>query len=126
MPSRAPSVAICMATFEPDPPLLKRQIASIKVQTHEAWTCLISDDGSSAERFELLGRLIGDDPRFTISRGEERHGFYRNFERALRMVPPEADFVALADQDDRWYPEKLAALVAACDRARLAYSDMRV
>jgi glycosyltransferase involved in cell wall biosynthesis len=115
-----------MATFDPDPTLLERQIASIRAQTHETWTCLVSDDGSSAERFELLRQLTADDPRFTVSRAEERLGFYLNFERALRMVPPEADFVALADQDDRWYPEKLAALLTACAGARLAYSDMRI
>lgn len=126
MPAQAPSVAICMATFEPDPPLLERQIASIQGQTHGGWTCLISDDGSAAERLELLQRLTGGDARFTISSGEERLGFYRNFERALRMVPPGAEFVALADQDDRWYPEKLEALLAACGEARLAYSDMRI
>jgi glycosyltransferase involved in cell wall biosynthesis len=126
MPTRTPSVAICMATFDPEPRLLERQIASIQAQTHPAWTCLISDDGSSEERFGALLRLTAEDPRFKVSRGQERLGFYLNFERALRMVPREADFVALADQDDRWYPEKLATLVQACGGARLAYSDMRI
>jgi O-antigen biosynthesis protein len=115
-----------MATFDPDPALLERQLDSLRAQSHENWTCLISDDGSSGERFQLLRRLTADEPRFTLSRAEERLGFYRNFERALRMVPQEADFVALADQDDRWYPEKLTALLTACGEAQLAYSDMRI
>lgn len=119
-------MAICMATFDPDPPLLERQIASIREQTHEAWTCLVSDDGSSPERFEHLRALTGEDPRFVLSQGETRLGFYSNFERALRMVPAEADFVALADQDDRWYPEKLATLLATRGDAQLVYSDMRI
>jgi glycosyltransferase involved in cell wall biosynthesis len=126
MPDSNPLVAICMATFEPDPPLLEAQIASIKAQTHERWVCLISDDGSSPERLALLGELTGDDPRFELHAAGERLGFYLNFERTLELVPPEAAFVALADQDDDWYPEKLAQLVAACGSARLAYSDMRI
>lgn len=126
MPAQAPLVAICMATFDPDPLLLERQLASIREQTHEAWTCLISDDGSAAERFDRLRSLTADDRRFVLSRSDERLGFYLNFERALRMVPPEAAFVALADQDDRWYPEKLAELLAGRRNARLAYSDMRI
>lgn len=126
MPAHAPLVAICMATFDPDPQLLERQIASIREQTHEAWVCLISDDGSSEERFERLRALIVDEPRFALSRGDARLGFYLNFERALRMVPADAAFVALADQDDRWYPEKLAELLVACRSAQLAYSDMRI
>ena len=115
-----------MATFDPDPALLERQLASIREQTHEGWVCLISDDRSPPERFERLQALTAGDPRFTLSRSEERLGFYLNFERALRMVPAEAAFVALADQDDRWYPEKLAALLAGCGDAQLVYSDMRI
>jgi glycosyltransferase involved in cell wall biosynthesis len=125
MPPQA-SVAVCMATFEPGPSLLEAQLASIRAQTHEGWVCLISDDGSDGERFELLRRLTADDPRFQLSRTEERLGFYRNFERALRLLPPEIEFIALADQDDRWYPQKLAVLLDACAGARLAYSDMRI
>jgi hypothetical protein len=126
MAAQDPPVAICMATYEPDPPLLEAQIESILAQTHGEWTCLISDDGSAPERLELLRELTASDPRFTVSAGTGRLGFYLNFERALAMVPPEAELVALADQDDRWYPEKLAALVAGIGDARLAYSDMRI
>src|SRR5436305_1551689 len=126
MLTEAPLVAICMATFEPEPRLLEGQIGSIREQTHENWVCLVSDDGSSAERLGHLRALTAGDERFTLSVGEERLGFYANFERALGMVPPEAGFVALADQDDRWYPEKLAALLAELGEAQLVYSDMRI
>src|SRR5207253_2463811 len=88
--AEAPLVAICMATYEPDPRLLERQIASIREQTHERWVCLVSDDGSGAERLAHLRELIEGDARFTLSVGEGRLGFYANFERALRMVPPRA------------------------------------
>jgi glycosyltransferase involved in cell wall biosynthesis len=126
MPAEAPLVAICMATFEPDPRLLDRQIGSIREQTHANWLCLLSDDGSSAERLGHLRELTAGDERFTLSVGAERLGFYANFERALGMVPAEAEFVALADQDDHWYPNKLEALLAARGGAQLAYSDMRI
>ncbi len=42
------------------------------------------------------------------------------------MVPAEASFVALADQDDRWHPEKLAVLIGEIGDRDLAYSDMRI
>jgi glycosyltransferase involved in cell wall biosynthesis len=126
MAAEAPLVAIAMATFDPDPLLLERQIGSIREQTHERWICLISDDGSRPDRLEHLRSLTAGDERFTLSAGGERLGFYANFERALQMVPPAADLVALADQDDRWYPEKLAVLAGALGDAQLVYSDMRV
>ena len=119
-------VAIAMATYEPPGDLFEAQLASIRAQTHPDWICCISDDGSSAESFEALRRAVGDDPRFVVSRSPRRLGFLRNFERALTMVPPAARYVALADQDDRWYPEKLTTLLAAIGDARLVYSDARI
>lgn len=121
-----PLVAICMATFEPPRELLEAQLASLREQTHRRWVCLISDDGSSGSSFEHLRSLTANDARFMVSRSPRRLGLYSNFERALSMVPPEAEYIALCDQDDRWYPEKLAALLDAIGDANLAYSDMRV
>ena len=69
---------------------------------------------------------VGDDPRFVVSRSPRRLGFYRNFERALTLTPGDADFIALADQDDRWYPEKLTRLLAGIGDGMLVYSDARV
>lgn len=119
-------VAICMATYEPPAGFLERQLASLRAQTHADWVCLISDDHSSQSRFERLLSLTADDPRFIISRSPQRLGFYRNFERALRMVPAGVEYVALCDQDDRWHPDKLEQLLGAIGAALLVYSDMRV
>jgi glycosyltransferase involved in cell wall biosynthesis len=119
-------IVICMATFEPDPRLFRAPVESLRAQTDPRWVCLISDDSSSPEQFEQIRQTVGNDPRFLLSRSDERLGFYRNFERALRMVPPEARLVAMCDQDDRWHPEKLETLRAALGGAVLAYSDQRL
>jgi glycosyltransferase involved in cell wall biosynthesis len=121
-----PRVAICMATYEPPADLLRVQLDSIREQTHGNWVCLISDDGSSEERFSDLRSLIEGDPRFVVSRSPGRLGFYRNFERALSMAPADADFVTLCDQDDRWHPDKLERLLEAIGGAQLVYSDSRI
>ncbi|MFW2440908.1 MAG: glycosyltransferase [Arenicellales bacterium] len=121
------SVVICMATWEPDAEHFKRQIESIKAQTLATWHCIINDDASSNESWLRIQDIVGDDSRFSLFRNENNLGFYRNFEVALSRVPEEADFVALADQDDDWYPDKLEACVAAFnDEVTLAYCDMRV
>lgn len=122
-----PPIAICMATYEPDATLLRRQIDSIREQTHRNWVCLISDDASGVEALRAIEQATAGDPRFVVSAAAENRGFYANFERALSMVPPEAELVALADQDDYWYPDKLEALAAAIGPdSKLAYSDMRI
>lgn len=121
-----PLVAVCMATYEPDPALLERQIESIRAQDHGNWFCVISDDRSSDERFAQLQEMIAGDERFLLSRSPARLGFYRNFERALALAPREAEFVALADQDDRWHSDKLSSLLSAIGSAELIYSDARI
>jgi GT2 family glycosyltransferase len=121
-----PVVAICMTTYEPRLDLFAIQVESIKAQTHPDWICLISDDGSSPDRLTAMRGVIGDDPRLVLVENQRRLGFYGNYERVLGMVPPEADLIALADQDDRWYPEKLEALIAGLGDRDLVYGDMRI
>jgi glycosyltransferase involved in cell wall biosynthesis len=122
-----PLIAICMATFNPSPDLLRRQIESIRAQTHRNWICMVSDDRSRPDRFEMLRAAVDGDPRWHLSQPPRRLGFYRNFERALGLVPRDVRLVALADQDDRWHPEKLAALRDRLgEKELLAYCDMRV
>jgi ABC-type polysaccharide/polyol phosphate transport system ATPase subunit len=122
-----PAIAIAMATHIPRRELFERQIASIREQTYENWTCLISDDASDPEALAMIRDVVGDDPRFSVFPSSERLGVYRNFERALQFVPSDAEYVALCDQDDAWQPDKLRTLVDALgDGAQLAYSDMRI
>jgi ABC-type polysaccharide/polyol phosphate transport system ATPase subunit/glycosyltransferase involved in cell wall biosynthesis len=125
-PKGGPLIAIAMATYRAPLKLFRRQIDSIREQTHENWVCVISDDGSPDESVDGMLEILGDDPRFRLHRSDEHRGTYRNFERALELVPAEADFVALCDQDDRWHPDKLQALREAIGSSELAYSDMRV
>lgn len=120
------AVGICLATHEPDPELLAVQIDSIRAQSHSDWVCVVSDDASGPRAVAAIEAAPEGDPRFVLSRSERRLGFYRNFERALSLLPQGPELVALADQDDRWHPDKLEALVAGLGAARLVHSDARI
>lgn len=122
----AGTIVVCMATFDPEPALLRVQIESLRAQTDDRWICVISDGGSTPERFAQLLEIVGDDSRFVVSRSPVALDPYRNFERAMRMAPPQAELIALSDQDDRWYPCKLALLREALGSAVLAYCDQRL
>jgi len=124
--SAAPEVAICMAAHEPPLELFRRQVDSIRAQSHGDWLCIVSDDCSAPETVAAMEAVLAGDPRFLLDRSPRRLGFYRNFERALSLAPAGARFVAMADQDDVWHPDKLAALLAAIGGARLVYSDARI
>ncbi len=120
------TIAVCMATFEPDLELFAVQVESLKGQTDSRWVCLISDGGSCEKTLAAMAEVIGGDFRFGLSRSPQRLGPYRNFERAFALAPAEADLLAPCDQDDRWYPDKLAALRDALGSAQLVFCDQRV
>ena len=134
MPGKAdspasPRVIICMATYNPPLDLFVRQIESIIKQKHDNWACIISDDCSEAQTFEEMRRIAAQDSRFSVYRNPERLGFYRNFERCLKLVPAgAADFIAFSDQDDEWYEDKLASCLKEFDEddVQMVYSDMDI
>ncbi|NWG20752.1 MAG: methyltransferase domain-containing protein [Chloroflexi bacterium] len=122
-----PRVAICMTTYNPPVELFTRQIESIRNQTHTNWVCLISDDHSDLKIFEQIHAITSQDERFVVVRNDTNLGFYRNFERCLKLVPGEVSFVALCDQDDFWHPDKLETLIAQFKPyTTLVYSDMNI
>jgi glycosyltransferase involved in cell wall biosynthesis len=118
--------AIALAAYHPEHASIIRQLRSIQNQTHEDFSCIIAVDGGAAEVDELVLRELGGDARFRVIGFENRLGFYRNFERVLRHVPPEAEWVALSDQDDYWYPDKLETLLPHLANASLVSGQARV
>ncbi|HYG81375.1 MAG TPA: glycosyltransferase [Pyrinomonadaceae bacterium] len=122
-----PLVAVCMATHNPPPDLFASQVESLINQTHRNWVCIINDDCSTEDAWQRVREVAARDARFRVRRNAFRLGFYHNFGRCLELVPKEADFVALADQDDYWYPHKLEKCLAAFGPGtQMVFSDMEV
>jgi len=124
-----PLIAICMATYNPDLQLFQKQIDSIRQQSYPNWICIISDDRSTAEIVDEIRNRIADDQRFILFENQKNLGFYHNFEQTLRHIPNAAQFIAFADQDDNWYPDKLSILynsIIQDPTIKLVYSDMRI
>jgi glycosyltransferase involved in cell wall biosynthesis len=122
-----PRLAICMATYNPPLALFKAQIASLRMQTHTNWVCIIMDDYTEREHYDRICYLVKNDSRFHVFQNRRRQNFYRNFQEGLQRIPADADFVALCDQDDVWNPDKLQTLLAAFENdTQLVYSDARV
>jgi glycosyltransferase involved in cell wall biosynthesis len=120
-------IAVCMTTYNPPHELFRKQIESIKNQTHSRWICIIRDDGSKPAFVRMIQETIADDPRFVLRQNVQNLGFYKNFEAVLADVPREADYVALSDQDDCWHPDKLETLLRQFSPGTtLAYSDMNI
>ncbi|VVB56325.1 Glycosyl transferase family 2 [uncultured archaeon] len=120
-------LVICMATYNPKELRFRRQIESIIHQDYTNWICIVCDDGSEESRKKYMRKILAQDPRFFFIENPENVGFYHNFERCLELVPSRAKYVALADQDDYWYPNKLSeCLSKLVGKTQLVYCDMRI
>lgn len=117
---------VVLAAYRPDPELFAVQLRSIRDQTRADFRCLIGADGGQEEIRRVVTDIVGDDSRFEVLGWDDNLGFYLNFERLLEAVPEDVTWVALSDQDDRWYPDKLERLVPLLDGVPLATGQARV
>ncbi len=131
------SVAILMCTFNGER-WLEEQLASFEAQRHRNWTLHVSDDGSTDRTAELIGAFatrLGH-ARVRLRRGSGA-GSAANFLALACDASIEADYYALADQDDVWHCERLARSIERirkhpegrpvlyCGRTRYVDSDGR-
>lgn len=124
--SRVGFGVIAMAAYQPDITLFGMQLRSIQAQSVENFLCVISADTEPDRVGDLVRRVTGNDARFVVTGDGYRLGHYLNFERALAQVPQDAEWVALCDQDDRWYPNKLERLIPLLGRYSLVSGQSRV
>jgi glycosyltransferase involved in cell wall biosynthesis len=115
-----PFIGIAMATYNPLLPYFIGQISSLRKQTYKNWKCIIVDDRSSEENLKLIQDVIGDDPRFEIHRNETNLGSFKTFERALQLIPQDAEYICYCDQDDIWQEAKLEVQVAVLQDPSIA------
>jgi len=105
---------------------IDEQIQLILSQTTVSLHIFISVDLSSDDTYEYCKAMEEKDTRITVLEyGERFGGAAKNFFRLIRDVDLSPfDYVALADQDDIWLPDKLFRAVRAIeDKGVDAYSS---
>ena len=101
-------ISVAMCTYN-GARFLREQLASIVAQSLLPDELVVCDDGSSDETAEIIrnfARSVKFPVRLVVN--EQNLGPAKNFEKALMLC--EGDLIALSDQDDNWYPEKLSRL----------------
>jgi glycosyltransferase involved in cell wall biosynthesis len=118
------TISLAMCTFN-GKRFLGAQLESIGAQSRPPDELVICDDGSSDGSVELIREFARHAPFPTRLVVNERNlGSTRNFEPAILLC--QGKIVALADQDDVWYPHKLEQIDNAFAQSRsiaLAFSD---
>jgi rhamnosyltransferase len=100
---------------------IRGQVESILLQMGVDVSLVIRDDGSSDDTLEEL-RHFSSDHRVKLLRASAPSGSAsQNFFSLIRATPSgHCDFVALADQDDFWYSDKLVRACEALKRTHAA------
>jgi glycosyltransferase involved in cell wall biosynthesis len=100
-------VCICLATYN-GARFIEKQLKSFVDQTHQNWSLLISDDGSTDETKNIIYQFIEDYPKKHILLIDgPGQGYLKNFLSLLCHNQAIGDYFAFADQDDIWLPKKL-------------------
>lgn len=102
------TVTVLLATFNGEDHV-KEQIASIRRQQGVDWRLLVRDDGSHDDTVKILRDQALADTRIQILADHHgRVGVVGNFALlAAAALREGAAYVAFADQDDYWSPDKL-------------------
>ncbi len=93
---------------------LPEQLQSIAAQRHADWRLIVSDDGSEDDGPALVRAFADRHPpgRVRLVDGPRR-GVAQNYLSMLCDLPEAPGWVAFADQDDIWLPERLARGIEA-------------
>lgn len=116
------SVALCTYNGER---FLSQQLAGIAQQTRLPDELVVCDD-QSTDRSVIIVREFAESVSFPVRifENERNLGFAANFERAIRLC--DGGLIALSDQDDVWYPNRLGRSeeeLMAHPQAGLVFSD---
>ena len=122
-------IGIVLATYNGEK-YLPQMLDSLIGQSRPADFIVAVDDGSKDGTADILESYKGRLP-LQITRLPQNQGHRAAFSKALELAKPqlgENDFIALADQDDIWLPQKLKTLEEAIlqSGANLVFGDAEV
>lgn len=100
-------IEIALATFQSEE-FLRAQLSSLFNQSHQGFSVLVADDGSTDATLDILSEFSAAHPdRMRILQFQERAGgASANFSRILEAA--RSNYLMFCDHDDVWLPDKIA------------------
>jgi glycosyltransferase involved in cell wall biosynthesis len=114
-----PSVSIALATYNGEK-YLSDFLDSVYNQTYQNIEVIAVDDCSSDKTVEILEKF-NKNYGLKYSINEKNLGFIKNFEKTLNLC--KGEYIALADQDDIWFPDRIETLLNNIGNHLLIHSD---
>lgn len=104
MSNTAPTVSVVMCTYNGEK-FVSEQLDSILAQTCHIDEIIVQDDCSTDNTVDIVRRYAQRHSIVKLFVNERNLGFNDNFHHALSRAT--CDYVAISDQDDIWYAQKL-------------------
>ena len=101
---------------------IAEQLDSIITQSVQDWQLAVRDDGSTDNTCEILRAYAEKDTRIHIVEDHERRGSMRAYEWLLEHYG-DGEYIAFADQDDVWLPDKLQVCQEKMRQSERQYGD---
>ena len=123
--SSRPSITVVLTSFNCKQ-YLPMQIDSILNQTYQNWNLIIADDGSTDGTREIAERYSKTHPGIKVIT-HRNVGTCKNFESGLVLA--NGEYIAVADVDDYWLPDKLEKGVAYLEDNQhigMVYHDAKI
>lgn len=115
-----PTISVVMATYNGEK-WIREQLDSIISQTYPIHELIIQDDCSTDSTLEIIKEYERQYAFIHVYQNEKNKGYCENFMSVTMKAT--GDFIALADQDDIWYPEKLEKQINAIGESDMCYSQ---
>lgn len=97
-----PKVSVVIPTHN-RPELLKRAVDSVLAQTYQDFEIIVIDDGTEKRADSTMDKTL--DKRIIYIKNEKSVGAPAS--RNIGIKRASGEFIALLDDDDEWYPQKL-------------------
>ncbi|MDR0384805.1 MAG: glycosyltransferase family 2 protein [Prevotellaceae bacterium] len=115
-----PLISVVLGTYNGEK-YLREQIDSILCQTYTNIELIIGDDCSTDGTQSILKEFADKNENVHLYFNVTNLGLIRNFENAAKHA--RGEYIAFADQDDIWLPEKIQRLIDNIGDNMLIYSD---
>lgn len=103
------TISVVMATYNGEE-FIREQIDSILNQTYPVHELIIQDDGSTDRTVAIANDYAQRYPVVKVFVNQHNKGLNQNFKSVVMRAT--GDFIAIADQDDVWYRDKLERQLA--------------
>ena len=113
------TVSVVMCTYN-GAKYLREQLDSIISQTYPIHELIIQDDCSTDETIDIIKKYATKNAFIKLFINEHNLGFNQNFKSACMKAI--GDYVAISDQDDVWFPQKIETLVNAIGSHDICFS----